>query len=118
MFYVLDEVYNGQIWSPEVHVFVSRFFPSYRPGGKNDGKQSVDYLHEREWRVPKDLTFRYNQVEFVIVNKYENIDEIPSDIRATIGLNKFLVMEAYAQIETLWPVHRMPEMKKSLKPKT
>ncbi|GBF33863.1 hypothetical protein DCCM_2974 [Desulfocucumis palustris] len=50
-------------------------------------------------------------MEFVIVNEYEDIDKIPSNIRTAIGLNKFLVMEAYTQIETLWPVHRMPEKK-------
>ena len=44
--------------------FITPFSPAYRPKHMR-GKyfQTVDYSHEREWRVPHDFPFAYEDIE-------------------------------------------------------
>ena len=69
--------------------------------------QTVDYSHEREWRVPHDFPFAYEDIEFVILNDYHDMASFPKPLKDVIGRDKFILIENYKQIETLWPVHKM-----------
>ena len=64
-----------------------------------------DWTHEREWRVPHDFTFEHSQVEFVIVDTYEDVARFPKELKDAIGRDRFLIMDVYRQVERLWPVH-------------
>ena len=91
--------------------FVTPFAPTYAPPSKkrlqswSKFSKGLDYSHEREWRVPHDLTFKFSDVEFVIVNTYEDMAKLPKPIKDGIGRPKFLIMDIYRQIERLWPTH-------------
>jgi len=67
----------------------------------------IDYSHEREWRVPHDFVFELNDVKFVIVDSYEDLENFPKELKDAIGLKKFVIMDIYRQIEQLWPTHNI-----------
>ncbi|UCC48985.1 MAG: terminase, partial [Gemmatimonadota bacterium] len=96
--------FERRVWS-----FVTPFVPEYAPRVHRDrhwrGRAACDYTHEREWRVAHDFTFEYDQVEFVIVDSYEDVARFPRNLKDEIGRERFLIMEVYREIETLWPLH-------------
>ncbi len=110
-YYVRADHYQKQKWDPDLHTFVTPFWPGYRPTLLKDKKylsgQSVDYSHEREWRVPHDFRFTLSQIEFVILPTYEDMAKFPKSLKDEIGREKFLLMEIYRTIEHLWPVHHI-----------
>src|SRR5216683_760971 len=89
---------------------VTPFWPPYLPKDKRGlgllGGKFIDFSHEREWRIPHDFTFEFSQIEFVIVDKYGDVARFPKDLKDAIGREKFLIMEVYKRIESLWPVHK------------
>jgi hypothetical protein len=111
VYYVRADHFEKQVWSPHVRTFATPFWPDYRPEPLKDpmylSGTSVDYSHEREWRVPHDFSFRLDQVEFVTVNTYEDMAKFPKDLKDAIGRDRFLIMEIYRTIERLWPVHNL-----------
>lgn len=93
--------FDKQLWP-----FVTPFSPSYRPKHmKGSYFSTVDYSHEREWRVPHDFPFEYSDIEFVILPDYETMAKFPKELKDVIGREKFILIEIYNQIERLWPVH-------------
>lgn len=93
-----------------LYSFVTMFMPEYAPSRLKDEFPSIpviDYSHEREWRVPRDFTFNYADVQFVIVKSYEDMAQFPRELKDAIGRHKFIIMDIYRQIETLWPTHRV-----------
>jgi hypothetical protein len=110
VYYVRADHYKKQQWVDDLHTFVTPFWPEYRPGKlKEPGylKSTVDYSHEREWRVPHDFSFKLEQVEFVIPPTYKDMARFPDDLKNAIGREKFLLMEVYRTVERLWPVHNI-----------
>jgi hypothetical protein len=111
VYYVRGDHYQNQNWDQNVHTFVTPFWPFYRPKKLRTseilGNKNIDYSHEREWRVPHDLTFQYNHIKFVVLNTYEDMAKFPKELKDTIGREKFLLMENYKQIERIWPVHNI-----------
>ncbi|MFQ2645988.1 abortive infection system antitoxin AbiGi family protein [Aeromonas caviae] len=107
-FYVRADVYDKQTWEDSVHRFVTPFWPSYRPADlKNYGRmrdRDIDYSHEREWRVPCDLEFEYEDIAFVVLKDYRDMAKFPKSLKDNIGRHKFLLMENYQNIEKLWPL--------------
>ena len=110
-YYVRADHWEKQDWDPHLKTFVTPFWPKYRSPALKDKKYlngtSVDYSHEREWRVPHDFTFELNQVEFVILPSYKEMAEFPSELKDAIGREKFLLMDVYRNVERLWPVHNI-----------
>jgi len=111
VFYVSPSLYEKENWNASVYPFVTPFVPAYAADNVKNRKpfygKPVDYSHEREWRVAKDFPFQYTYVRFVILDKYEDLDYIPEEIRNEIGLDKFIFMDTYRKIEELWPTHIM-----------
>jgi hypothetical protein len=76
---------------PDVYAFVTAFSPFYAPKAfkdlcrQNEWPVEVDYSHEREWRVPHDFTFEHDQVQFVVVNSYEDVARFPKELKDAIG---------------------------------
>lgn len=100
------QAFDDRLWS-----FVTPFAPGYAPSAKKNLQSwqkfgnGLDYSHEREWRVPHNLSFDYSDIEFVIVNSYEDMARMPKAMKDGIGRRKFLIMDIYRQIEKLWPTH-------------
>lgn len=120
VYYVRMDQYKKQQWHEHLHSFVTPFLPAYSPGtlvdklkkesaetGRPKEVKTVDYTHEREWRVPHDLTFEYNQIEFIILDTYKDMAIFPENLKDQIGRDKFLLMDNYKTIERLWPVHNL-----------
>ena len=85
--------------------YVTPFWPAYRPKSLGDHYQTCDYSHEREWRIPHHFSFEYDQIEFVVLDTYEDMAKFPKELKDEIGRDKFLLMDNYRTIEKLWPVH-------------
>ena len=108
-YYVRADLFREQQWAAEVYPFVTPFWPGYRPQHLRtqehlDGK-TVDYSHEREWRVAHDFTFDISRLSFVILNTYNDMARFPGDLKDAIGREKFVLMDVYRKIEELWPTH-------------
>ena len=101
-----------QPFDDTLYSFMTPFCPPYAPKAYRDQfwkrEKALDFSHEREWRVPHDLDFKLTDVAFVIVDKYEDMAAAPKALKDAIGRDKWLMMDNYARIEQLWPVHRMP----------
>jgi hypothetical protein len=91
-----------------VFPFLTPFAPGYMPLKYRQkhwvGKNVVDYSHEREWRVPHDFTFDYDEVEFVVLERYEDLAQMDKQLKDAIGREKFLLMDVYHQIHDRWPL--------------
>lgn len=109
VYYVRKDHWDKQNWETDLMTFATPFWPGYRPKKLNNKIKfpTVDYSHEREWRVPHDLLFDYDDIEFIIVSKYEDMAKFPADLKNEIGRDKFIIMEIYINIEKLWPVHNL-----------
>ena len=95
-----------------LYAFMTPFCPPYAPKKYRDQfwnrVKTVDFTHEREWRVPHDLDFNLTDVAFVVVAKYEDMAKAPKALKDAIGRDKWLIMDNYERIERLWPVHKLP----------
>jgi hypothetical protein len=103
---------GNEAFDEEFFSFLTPFAPPYMPTPYKtkywNNKKPVDYSHEREWRVPHDLTFEYTKVRFVIVNSYEDMATAPKPLKDAIGRENWLIMSNYKKVEQLWPVHQVP----------
>jgi hypothetical protein len=108
-FYVRADQFKWQQWDNRLYTFTTPFWPEYRPKKKDLEKKfkTIDYSHEREWRIPHDLTFEYQDIEFVILNRYNDLAALDKTLKDSIGREKFFLMEMYEKIETFWPVHKI-----------
>jgi len=108
-YYVRADHFDKQNWSEHVFTFVTPFWPAYRPktlrGKEHLSGKTVDYSHEREWRVPHDFRFDHSDVEFVVLKSYEEMARFPKPLKNAIGRDKFILVEIYENIEKLWPTH-------------
>lgn len=111
VYYVRADHWEKQDWQPHLKTFVTPFWPEYRPEPLKADKflsgKTVDYSHEREWRIPHDFTFELSQVTFIILKSYEDMAQFPKDLKDAIGRENFLIMDVYRTIERLWPVHNV-----------
>jgi hypothetical protein len=108
-YYVRADLFETQEWEEEIYPFVTPFWPPYRPQHLRTeeylGGKSVDYSHEREWRVPRDFRFDIHRLSFIILDTYEDMARFPRELKDAIGRDKFILMEVYRKIEELWPTH-------------
>ena len=99
-------------FDPKLWAFMTPFCPPYAPQKYKDDfwkkPKSIDYSHEREWRVPHDLDFKLKDVVFVIVASYDDMAKAPKLLKDGIGRDNWLLMDNYEKIEALWPVHKLP----------
>jgi hypothetical protein len=103
-----NEPFDEQLYS-----FLTPFAPPYMPKAYEEKfwprKKKIDFSHEREWRVPHDLTFDLSEVSFVIVDSYEDMAKAPTDLKDAIGRENWLIMSNWQRVEELWPVHQVPD---------
>ena len=85
--------------------FLTPYSPEYDTDYAKKKYKRVDYTHEREWRMPNSLTFSYEDIAFVIIQKHVDYDMLPEDFKVNFDRNKIIVMDNYRLVEDLWPVH-------------
>src|SRR2546426_5045217 len=103
VYYVRADHFQKQQWSDHVMAFATPFWPDYRSkalhGTEHLGGKTVDYSHEREWRVPHDFYFEHTHVEFVLLKNYEDMARFPKPIKDAIGRERLILLEVYNNIE-------------------
>jgi hypothetical protein len=106
--YLKEDLLHTQDWDDKIKPFMTPFIPPYSTAThKKYSKfpKSIDYTHEREWRVPHDFTFKVDDIQFIVVAKNSDIEQIANKIKWKIPKEKFLSIEMYKKIENLWPTH-------------
>lgn len=79
--------------------FVAPFDPEavLRPGVR------LDWLHEREWRLPCSLVFEYSDVEYVLVESIQDATSIVHEIgRQYLPEDKLIPIEVHRNIRRAW----------------
>ena len=73
--------------------FVTPFWPEYASKEQKEKTKfkKCDYTHEREWRIPHDLSFEYSDIAFIILNDYKDMAQFPKELKDAIGRDKFLL---------------------------
>lgn len=63
----------------------------------------LDFLHEREWRLPRPLTFEYTDVKYVVVASVPDVIQVMQHIGTQhISVDRFIPMDVYRTIVTEW----------------
>lgn len=109
VFYIRPTLFEKQQWDNSLKLFTTPFKPSYSDFSEdlpNGPKKTLDFSHEREWRIPENLKFTYNDIEFVIVKSSQDLIHF-KELVNLVGEKKFLFMDNYAKIEQYWPVHKV-----------
>ncbi len=108
-YYVRADHFKKQQWDSHVLALATPFWPDYRPealrGAQHLGGKTIDYSHEREWRVPHQFLFEHSDIQFVVLRSYEDMARFPKPLKDAIGRDKFILVEVYQNIERLWPTH-------------
>jgi len=87
----------------DLPVSIEPFIAPFDPEAVLKKGVPLDFLAEREWRLPKDLAFEYHEVEYVIVSTIEDAREIVHQIGADhLPENKMIPIEVYATIRKAW----------------
>lgn len=81
--------------------FVTPYSPTFETKSMRKQIKLVDYTHEREWRTPKDLTFSYDDIIFLILAKHEDYDVLPQEFKNVFDRSKIIIMDNYRKIEEL-----------------
>jgi hypothetical protein len=82
-----------------LHAFIAPFDPDarIRPG------VPLDWLHEREWRLPNSLSFTYANIEYVLVESIPEATEFVRQFGAQqLPESKIIPMEVYRNIKHAW----------------
>jgi|ERR1041385_3745422 hypothetical protein len=99
--YLRGDTFNviGNNIPRELHPFIAPFDPEsrLRPGVR------LDWVHEREWRLPTSLTFTYADIEYVLVESIEAASRVVHQIGAQhLPESKIIPMEVYRNIKQAW----------------
>jgi len=82
-----------------LHPFIAPFDPdaAIKPG------VPLDWLHEREWRLPKSLEFSFANIEYVLVGSIKEASEFVHQVGAQqLPESKIIPMEVYRNIKQSW----------------
>jgi len=84
---------------PSLVPFIMPFDPEavIQPGVR------LDFLHEREWRLPDSLKFEFSDIQYVIVQSLEDARRVVHQIGAQyLPEEKLIPMEVYEHIRKAW----------------
>jgi hypothetical protein len=84
---------------PDLEPFIEPFDPKavLRRG------VTIDYLHEREWRLPSQLSFEYSDLEYVLVKSIEEATSVVHRIgAANLPEKKLIPLNTYEEIRKAW----------------
>ena len=84
---------------PQIYPFIAPFDPdaTLREGVR------LDWLQEREWRLPSSLAFQYANIEYVLVSSVADATSLVHLIGAQhLPEDKVIPMEVYRKIRHAW----------------
>lgn len=82
------------------------FIAPFDPEAVLKSNVRIDWLQEREWRLPHSLNFEYADIEYVLVNSIADASQLVHLIgSAHLPENKVIPMEVYRQIKHAWSGH-------------
>lgn len=82
------------------------FLAPFDPDGVMNPPIKLDWLHEREWRLPTSLTFEYSDVEYVLVGSIQDSIQVVQRIGAQhVPEDKFIPMDVHRTIRKAWSEH-------------
>ena len=92
VYYVRADHWEKQRWDNHIKTFATPFWPSYRVSRPSTSNllngQTVDFSHEREWRVPHNFAFSPDQVKFIVLPDYGTMAAFPKIHKDAIGRHK------------------------------
>lgn len=84
------------------------FLAPFDPDGVMNPPIKLDWLHEREWRLPTSLTFNFNDIEYVVVESTQDVNTVVEHIGAQhVPRHKFIAMDIYRTIQKAWSTHQI-----------
>jgi len=95
----LKRLIDASAIPPDLEAFIEPFDPGevLRHGVK------IDYLHEREWRLPLQLTFEYSDLEYVLVESIEEATSVVHLIGSQrLPEKKLIPLNTYEEIRKAW----------------
>jgi hypothetical protein len=74
---------------------------------KQNGLFEAEHRIDSEFQADSSIVLAHgdSQVEFVVLNSYEDMAAFPKPLKDAIGRKKFILAEIYQNIEKLWPTH-------------
>lgn len=102
--YCRPDIFENQTNNGGFDKSVMPFLTPFSLSGRSRVKY-CDYSHEREWRVPKDFCFEYNDIQFIVLNSQNDWNSIPEELKSEIDPSTVIFMDNYKLVEKLWPVH-------------
>ena len=90
---------TGDQIPPLLHPFIAPFDPEavLKPGVR------LDWLHEREWRVPASLSFGYADIQYVLVESIDDARSVVHEIGAQfLPESKLIPIDVSRTIQSAW----------------
>ena len=53
------------------------------------------------------MNFEYQDIELVLVGSYADMESISEDLKNKVGKEKFIILNQYEKVESLWPIHKI-----------
>jgi hypothetical protein len=101
--YVRGEQLKKLIAAGAIPPDLEPFIEPFDPGGVLKQGVKIDYLHEREWRLPSQFTFEYSDLEYVLVESIEDATYVVHQIgRRRLPEEKLIPLKTYEGIRKAW----------------
>lgn len=79
------------------------FIAPFDPDSVLSSHTPLEFLHEREWRLPSDFTFHDSQIEYVLVKTIDDVNTFVDRFGTDrIPLHKYIPMEVYRAVKKGW----------------
>ena len=83
--------------------YLGVFVAPFDPVGISSNGVRLDYLHEREWRLPGSLEFEYSDLEYVIVDSVSDANDVAMEVgEQHLSRSQIIPMESYRIISEAW----------------
>lgn len=101
--YVRGEQLKKLIDAKSIPCDLEPFIAPFDPGGILKPGVVIDFLHEREWRLPSQFAFDYSDIEYVLVESIEDVTSIVHKIGSQrLPEKKLIPLNAYEEIRKAW----------------
>ena len=101
--YVRGDHLKALIDAGEVPPNLEPFIEPFDPKEVLKRGVKIDYIQEREWRLPNEVAFEYSDLEYVLVESIEDVTNIVHEIgAASLPEKKFIPLNTYEEIRKAW----------------
>ena len=101
--YVRGDQLKSLIASGTIPQNIEPFITPFDPKGTIKPGVKIDYIHEREWRLPTQLQFDYNDLEYVLVGTIAEATHVVHTIGSrSLPEKKLIPLSTYETIREAW----------------